>query len=166
MAKEEYPTTPAVRVLREHGCAIVPHRYPYEEHGGTRHAAACLGVDEHHIIKTLVMQNDSGQALIILMHGDCEVSTKQLARALGSKSVAPCAPQVVQKQTGYIVGGVSPFGTRNALPIYSEASILALERIYINAGKRGFLVELAPGEVERILAPQPVNVAIPRGSDA
>lgn len=160
MAKADYPVTPAVRFLREQAVAFVPHLYPYEDHGGTRHAATCLGVDEHLVVKTLVMQTDARKPLIVLMHGDCEVSTRQLARTIGVKSVEPCDVKTVQKHTGYMVGGVSPFGTRTSLPVYGEATIFTLERIYINGGKRGFLVEVAPGAIEKVLSLQHMQVAI------
>jgi Cys-tRNA(Pro) deacylase len=126
----------------------------------TAHAAACLGVDEHTIVKTLVMQTDARKPLIVLMHGDCEVSTRQLARTIGARSVEPCDVKTVQKHTGFVVGGVSPFGTRTQMPIYGEATIFALERIYINGGKRGFLVEIDPGDAHRVLKIEQVHVAI------
>lgn len=160
MPRPDYPVTPGVRFLRQHKIAFRPHLYTYEEHGGTRHAAESLGVDEHVVVKTLVMETDARRPLLVLMHGDREVSTRQLARQIGAKSVVPCDPAKVQKVTGYMVGGVSPFGTRTRLPVYVEASIMALERIYINGGKRGFLVEVAVDEVRTALPVQEVNVAI------
>jgi Cys-tRNA(Pro) deacylase len=159
----DYPVTPAVRVLREKGVAFAPRLYAYEERGGTRRSAAELGVDEHAVVKTLVMETDARKPLVVLMHGDREVSTKQLARALGVKSVQPCDPAAAQRHTGYQVGGTSPFGTRTRLPVYVERTIFALPRIYINGGKRGFLVEIEPRDL-RILAPlTEVEVGIAKG---
>jgi Cys-tRNA(Pro) deacylase len=152
--------TPAVRVLRQHAIDFTEHPYKYEERGGTRVSSRELGVDEHIVIKTLVMQDEARQPLIVLMHGDREVSTKNLARQIGAKTVAPCDPAAAERHTGYQVGGTSPFGTRKALPLYVERSILDLPRIYINGGKRGFLVSLAPADLARVLSPTPVDVAI------
>jgi Cys-tRNA(Pro) deacylase len=152
--------TPAVHFLRKHGVAFTEHPYRYEEHGGTRVSSRELGVDEHAVIKTLVMQDDAKQPLIVLMHGDREVSTKQLARQLERKAVEPCDPVVAQRHTGYAVGGTSPFGTRKPLPVYVERTVLELERIYINGGRRGFLVSLAPSELLRVLAATPVEAAL------
>lgn len=149
-----------MRVLREHKIAFTPHLYDYEERGGTRRSAQALGVDEHAVIKTLVMQTDAGKPLLILMHGDREVSTKTLARYLGVKSVQPCDPATAQKHTGYMVGGTSPFGTRAALPVYAERTIFDLPRIYINGGKRGFLVRVEPQVLRDVLNAQEVEVAI------
>ena len=155
-----YPVTPAVRLLREKGVEFEPHLYDYEERGGTRHSAASLGVDEHAVVKTLVMETEARRPLLVLMHGDREVSTKALARALGVKSVGPCDPAAAGRHTGYLVGGTSPFGTRARLPVYVERTIFALPRIYINGGKRGFLVAVAP-EGLRILSPlEEVEVAV------
>lgn len=139
---------------------FVEHEYRYEEHGGTRVSARELGVDEHAVVKTLVMEDERRDPLIVLMHGDREVSTKQLARQTGRKTVTPCDPAVAQKHTGYMVGGTSPFGTRKALPVYIEQSILGLDTVYINGGRRGFLVAVSPQEIARVLQPTPVNVAI------
>jgi Cys-tRNA(Pro) deacylase len=152
--------TPAIRMLREHGIAFTEHLYRHEERGGTRVSARELGVDEHVVIKTLVMHDDHRQPLVVLMHGDCEVSTKNLARQIGARSVDPCDPASAERHTGYQVGGTSPFGTRKALPVYVERSILSLPRIYVNGGRRGFLVSLAPADLTRVLAPTPVDVAI------
>jgi Cys-tRNA(Pro) deacylase len=152
--------TPAIHFLRKHHAAFVQHEYRYEEHGGTRISARELGVDEHAVVKTLVMEDERRDPLIVLMHGDREVSTKQLARQTGRKTITPCDPAVAQKHTGYMVGGTSPFGTRKTLPVYIEQSILELETVYINGGRRGFLVALPPGEIARVLKPTPVNVAI------
>src|SRR2546423_958758 len=155
-----YPVTPAVRVLREHKVEFTPHLYDYEERGGTRHSAEALGVDEHAVVKTLVLETDARKALVVLMHGDREVSTKQLARALNVKSVQLCDPATAQKHTGYLVGGTSPFGTRAKLPVYVERTIFALPRIYINGGKRGFLVEIAPQVLRELLPVEEVSVGI------
>ena len=152
--------TPAVHFLRRHGVAFTEHPYRYEERGGTRVSSRELGVDEHAVIKTLVMQDDAKQPLIVLMHGDREVSTKQLARQLERKTVEPCDPAVAQRHTGYAVGGTSPFGTRKELPVYVERTVLDLERIYVNGGRRGFLVCLAPSELVRVLAATPVEAAL------
>ena len=155
-----FPVTPAVRMLREHKVEFAPHLYDYEERGGTRHSAEALGVDEHAVVKTLVLETDARRALIVLMHGDREVSTKQLARALNVKSVQPCEPATAQKHTGYLVGGTSPFGTRAQLPVYVERTIFALPKIYINGGKRGFLVEIEPKVLRALLPVEEVSVAI------
>lgn len=157
--KQEYPITPAIRLLREKKIDFVPHLYTYKEHGGTKHAAEVLHIPEHAIIKTLVMETEAKAPLIILMHGDYEVSTRQLARVIGAKHVAPCHAATAQKYTGYLLGGTSPFGTRTMLPIYAEASIFSLEHVYINGGKRGFLLEITATDVKRALAIQEVEVA-------
>ena len=154
------PATPAIHVLRQHKVAFTEHPYRYEERGGTAVSSRELGVDEHVVIKTLVMEDERQQPLIVLMHGDREVSTKNLARQIGRKRVSPCDPETAQKHSGYLVGGTSPFGTRKRLPVYLERSILELSRIYINGGRRGFLVGIAPGEIVRVLAPQLVEVAL------
>ena len=154
------PSTPATRLLREQGVAYTEHPYRYEERGGTRVSSRELGVDEHAVVKTLVMEDDTGAPLVVLMHGDREVSTKALARQLGRKSVLICRPEVAQRHSGYLVGGTSPFGTRKRMPVYVERSILALDRIYVNGGSRGFLVGIAPAELVRVLSPTPVDVAI------
>jgi Cys-tRNA(Pro) deacylase len=146
--------------LREKRVAFEPHLYDYEEHGGTRHSAESLGVDEHAVVKTLVMETDAHKPLIVLMHGDREVSTKQLARHLGVKSVQPCDFASAQKHTGYLVGGTSPFGTRVRLHVYVERTIFDLPKIYINGGKRGFLVEIAPKVLRDVLPTEEVEVAI------
>jgi len=155
-----YPVTPAVRLLREKKVEFEPHLYNYEEHGGTRHSAESLQVDEHAVVKTLVMETEARKPLIILMHGDREVSTKQLARTIGVKSVQPCDPQTAQKHTGYLVGGTSPLGTRTKMPIYVERTIFDLPKIYINGGKRGFLVEIKPQVLKELLVVQEVVVAM------
>ena len=160
MSKTNYPVTPAVRLLREKNIAFEPHVYDYKERGGTAHSAAELGVAEHVVIKTLVMETDSREALLVLMHGDREVSTKELARAIGARSVTPCDPALAQKHTGYLVGGTSPLGTRKELPVYAEKTIFELPRIYINGGKRGFLVSIQPADLRRALRITEVRVAI------
>lgn len=162
--KTDVPATSAVRELRAAGVAFEPRVYAYVERGGTRHSAEVLGVDEHAVVKTLVMEargrDGKAQPLLMLMHGDREVSTKELARQIGAREVAPASPAAVEKHTGYVPGGVSPFGTRSRLPVYVEGSILSLERFLINGGRRGFLVEIRPADLERVLAPVAVRVAI------
>lgn len=155
------PVTAAVRALRAAGVRFRDHLYAYEEHGGTAASARALGVEEHRVIKTLVMEDDTRAPLIVLMHGDREVSTKDLARQLGKRSVEPCRPEVAERHTGYLVGGTSPFGTRHKLPIAAEAGIRALGSIYINGGKRGYLVELTTADLWRLLEPVEVQVARP-----
>lgn len=157
------PSTPATRLLREKGVAYTEHPYRYEEHGGTRVSARELGVDEHAVVKTLVMEDDRKRPLVVLMHGDREVSAKELARRIGVKSASMCSPEAAHRHSGYLVGGTSPFGTRKAMPVYMERSILELPRVYVNGGSRGFLVGLAPQEVVRVLAPVLVEVAIAGG---
>ena len=161
MARPEIPATGAVRFLKAHQIPFEPLFYKYEEHGGTARASSELRVPEHSVIKTLVFETDARKPLVMLMHGDCEVSTKQLARILGVKHVAPCDPATVQRHTGYMIGGVSPFGTRAALPVYVETTILSLPVIYLNGGKRGFLVAVSPAIVQQHLSGMPVDVAIP-----
>ncbi|MEW6128980.1 MAG: Cys-tRNA(Pro) deacylase [Acidobacteriota bacterium] len=160
MAKADYPITQAVRVLRDKKITFTPHLYDYQEKGGTRRSSEELGVDEHTVVKTLVMEDEARRALIVLMHGDREVSTKQLARQLGVKSIQPCDPNTAQKHTGYLVGGTSPFGTRANLPVYVERTVFALPKIYINGGKRGFLVEINPQVLREVLPVTEVEVAI------
>ncbi len=152
--------TPAVHALRKHGLAFTEHEYRYEDRGGTAVSSRALGVPEHQVVKTLVMEDDAKRPLIVLMHGDREVSTRQLARQVGVKTVKPCAPEVAERHTGYQVGGTSPFGTRKPLPVYVERSILELERIYVNGGRRGFLVSLDPRAVVEALAATMVDVAV------
>lgn len=158
--RERVSETPATAFLRKHGVAFSEHVYPYEEHGGTRVSARELGADEHAVVKTLVMEDEAKRPLIVLMHGDREVSTKNLARQVGVKRIEPCRPEVAQRYSGYQVGGTSPFGTRKAMPTYLEKSVLALERIYINGGRRGYLVGIDPQELVRVLAPILVEVAL------
>jgi Cys-tRNA(Pro) deacylase len=155
-----YPVTLAVRVLRQHAVEFSPHLYPWEARGGTAASARHLGVDEHVVVKTLIFEDEAKQPLCILMHGDREVSAKNLARHIGTKSVAPCAPEVADRHSGYQVGGTSPFGLKRAMPIYCESSIVALPRIYINGGARGFLAGIAPADLVRVLKPALVAVAI------
>ena len=152
----------AIAVLRSHKVPFTEHTYRYEERGGTTVSSRELGVDEHTVIKTLVMEDENKQPLIMLMHGDCEVSTKNLARQIGRKAISPCAPEVAQRHTGYQVGGTSPFGTRKTLPIYAERSIADLDRIYINGGRRGYLVSVAAADLMRVLEPTLVDVALER----
>jgi Cys-tRNA(Pro) deacylase len=147
-------------MLEEHGARYTEHEYDYVAHGGTAVSSASLGVPEHEVVKTLVMEDEERLPLVVLMHGDCKVSTKELARQAGKKRIAPCKPEVAQRHTGYQVGGTSPFGLRKALPVYVERSILELPQIYINGGRRGLLVRIAPGELSRILRPTPVSVAL------
>jgi len=166
MSHLDYPITAAVRLLRERKVEFTPHLYEYEEHGGTRVAALRLGLPEHAMIKTLVMETERRRALLVLMHGDCEVSTKQLARLLGVKTVSPCDERTAQRLTGYQLGGTSPFGTRTPLPVFVEKSILGLPRILINGGKRGFLVEIDPRVLRDILPVTEVETAVARSCDS
>lgn len=159
MAKEHFPSTPAIRFLKERGITFDLRSYKYEDHGGTERASRELGAEEGMIIKTIIMEDDCGRALIVLMHGNRQISAKELARVLEVKSVAPCDPARAQKLTGYMVGGTSPFGTKTALPVYIETSILELPQIYINAGKRGLLAVMSPRDLAHALGPLPVNVA-------
>ena len=152
--------TPATQFLRRAGVAFTEHPYDYVEHGGTAESAAQLGVSEHDVVKTLVMQDDRAQPLIVLMHGDRQVSTKNLAREIGARSVETCKPEVAQRHSGYLIGGTSPFGTRKAMPIYVEASVLALPRIFINGGRRGFLVGIAPRALVEQLDAKAVHCAL------
>ena len=155
----DYPVTMAIRALRQHEVEFTPHLYTWEAHGGTRASAEHLGVDEHNVVKSLIFEDDSKKPLCILMHGDREVSAKNLARQTGRRSVAPCQPAVADRHSGYQVGGTSPFGLKRAMPIYCEKSIVELPRIYINGGARGFLVGIDPRDLVRVLAPQLVEVA-------
>lgn len=158
MARDKTPVTPAVRVLRAAGIAFTDHLYEYVDKGGTAVSSRELGVDEHCVIKTLVMEDDRKEPLIVLMHGDLQVSVKELARSIGARSVEPCRPETAQKHTGYLTGGTSPFGTRRQLPVYIERSILDLPKIYINGGKRGYLLGMAPADLVVLLKPTPVQV--------
>jgi Cys-tRNA(Pro) deacylase len=152
--------TPATVFLKAHGVVYTEHEYGYVEHGGTEVSSHALGVPEHAVVKTLVMQDENAKPLIILMHGDRKVSTKNLARQAGVKRIEPCRPDAAQRHSGYQVGGTSPFGTKKKLPVYLERSILELEKIYINGGRRGLLVGIAPGEIVRLLRPALVEVAL------
>ena len=160
MAKEKIPVTPAVRLLKAARVLYTDHLYAYEEKGGTAVSARELGLDEHSVIKTLIMEDERKNPLIVLMHGDRQVSTKELARAIGVKTVAPCAPDTANRHSGYQVGGTSPFATRRAMPVYLEASVLGLPKIYLNGGKRGYLVGLDPQDLVRLLKPTLVTVGI------
>jgi Cys-tRNA(Pro) deacylase len=159
MSKDHLPATPAIRVLKDNQVDFVPRPYKYEERGGTEVAARELGVDEHLTVKTLVMEDEKKSPFIVLMHGDREVSAKDLARILGVKTVQPSNPATANRHTGYLVGGTSPFGTKKALPVYVEETILRLPVIYINAGRKGLLVEMKPAELLRILKATPMQAA-------
>jgi Cys-tRNA(Pro) deacylase len=152
--------TPATQLLRRHGVEFTEHVYDYVEHGGTAESAKQLGVPEHEVIKTLVMQDEKALPLIVLMHGDKQVSTKNLARQIGAKSVEPCKPEVAQRHSGYMVGGTSPFGTKKAMPVFVEETALALSRVCINGGRRGYLVGIAPAVLTQLLDAKPVNCAL------
>lgn len=160
MAREKLSTTQAMRVLREHGVTFTDHSYVYEPRGGTAVSARELGIDEHAVIKTLIMEDERKRPLIVLMHGDCEVSTKSLARFLSVKHVSPCEPAAADRHSGYQVGGTSPFGTRRAMPVYMERTIAELPYLYVNGGRRGYLVGMSPSDLVRVLSPQLVDVAI------
>jgi Cys-tRNA(Pro) deacylase len=161
LSRGKIPITPAVRVLREHGVEFTDHLYEYEEKGGTAVSARELGVDEHAVVKTLIMENEHREPLVVLMHGDRQVSTKQLARLIDAKTIEPCSPEVAHRHSGYMVGGTSPFGARKGMPIYMEQTILDLPRIYINGGRRGYLVGLSPAALVQVLRPHLVQVGIP-----
>ena len=152
-------STPATDLLARHGVDFTEHQYEYVEHGGTAVSSSALGVPEHQVVKTLVMETDKGEPLVVLMHGDRKVATKELARAAGAKRVFPCKPEVAQRHSGYLVGGTSPFGTRRKMPVYLERSVLSLPRIYINGGRRGYLLGMEPGVLTRVLSPVLVDVA-------
>lgn len=160
MAREKPPVSPAIRELRAHKVEFTDHLYVYEEKGGTAVSARELGVPEHAVVKTLVMEDQDRNPLLVLMHGDLKVSTKELARVIGVKTIAPCNPETANRHSGYMVGGTSPFGTRRKMPVYMEQTILELPKIYINGGKRGYLVGLAPQDVVKVLAPNMVKVGI------
>jgi Cys-tRNA(Pro) deacylase len=152
--------TPATEFLAAHGVAYTEHYYEYVEHGGTPVSSSALGVPEHEVVKTLIMETDKGDPLVVLMHGDRKVSTKELARVAGVKRIFPSRPETAQRHSGYLVGGTSPFGTRKRMPVYLERSVLALPRIYINGGRRGYLLGMASAELERVLSPILVDVAL------
>ena len=157
---EKIPVTTAIRALRANQVVYTEHLYAYEERGGTTVSARELGVPEAHVIKTLIMENEKKQPMIVLMHGHCEVSTKNLARMIGCKTITPCAPDIANKHSGFVVGGTSPFGTKKTMPVYMQESILDLDKIYINGGRRGFLVAIHPQDCVKILQPTLVDVAI------
>jgi len=152
--------TPATLLLAEKGVEYTEHFYEYVEHGGTAVSSGALAVPEHHVVKTLVMETDKGDPLVVLMHGDRKVATKELARIAGAKRIFPCKPEVAQRHSGYLVGGTTPFGTRKAMPVYLERSVLDLERIYINGGRRGYLLGMKPAEIVRVLSPILVDVGV------
>ncbi|MFS4461220.1 aminoacyl-tRNA deacylase [Bdellovibrio sp. HCB2-146] len=158
--KDKLPMTMAIRELQDHHVEITHHLFPYLEKGGTAHSSSQLGVPEHAVIKTLIMETDSKDPLVILMHGDMQVSTKQMARHMGVKTVSPCKPEVADRHSGYQIGGTSPFGTKRKMPVFMEKTILDLEKIYINGGKRGYLVGMKPSEIIRVLNPELVEVGI------
>ena len=161
MSKSEHVSlTPATAYLRKHGVVFSEHVYAYEGHGGTAVSARELGVAEHTVVKTLVMEDEAKRALLVLMHGDRKVSTKNLSRQIGAKRIEPCTPEAAHRHSGYLVGGTSPFGTKKPLPVYVESSVLALEKIYINGGRRGYLVGIAPAELVRLLGAKSVDVAM------
>lgn len=160
MKSENAPETPATKFLRQHRIAHSNHLYDYEEHGGTRVSSRELNVDEHAVIKTLVMEDEAAKPLIVLMHGDCKVSTKELARQIGRKKIEPCKPEVANRHTGFLVGGTSPFGTKKQMPVCIEKTILDLPLIYINGGRRGFLVGVHPHDLMQALSPTVVEVAL------
>jgi Cys-tRNA(Pro) deacylase len=159
MAAKSLPVTNAIRVLREHGVAWTDHPYAYQERGGTAVSARALGVDEHACVKTLIMEDEAKQPMIVLMHGDREVSTKALARIVGVKSVQPCAPAVADRHSGYQVGGTSPFGTRRTMPVYLQRTVAELPYLYVNGGRRGYLVGMMPADLIRVLRPTLVDIA-------
>lgn len=161
MAKKDHVSeTPATQLLKASKVAFTEHPYEYLEHGGAQHSAAVLGFDPFTVVKTLIMQDQDAKPLVVLMHGNRKVSTKNLARQIGAKSVEPCAPEVANRHSGYLVGGTSPFGTRRAMPVYIEETILALPRIAINGGRRGFLVQIDPQVCVQLLGAKPVHCAL------
>jgi len=161
MSKTEHaPETQATKFLKSHKVAYSSHLYAYEEHGGTTVSARELNVDEHAVIKTLIFEDEHAKPLVVLMHGDCKVSTKELARQIGCKKVEPCKPEVANRHTGFLVGGTSPFGTKKAMPVFIEESILDLPLIYINGGRRGYLVGIHPHDILRVLNPKIVEVSL------
>jgi len=152
--------TPATAYLAKHGVSYTEHEFEYKEHGGTSHSSTSLGVPEHQVVKTLIMENERGEPLVVLMHGDRKVSTKELARQAGMKRIAPSKPEAATRHSGYLIGGTSPFGTRKSMPVFLERSVLELPRIYINGGRRGYLLGMDPAELTRVLAATLVDVAI------
>ncbi|HEY5512369.1 MAG TPA: Cys-tRNA(Pro) deacylase [Geomonas sp.] len=160
MGKVKSPVTAAIRVLRQAAVAFGEHPYSYEDKGGTAASARELGVPERSVVKTLIMEDERKAPLVVLMHGDLQVSTKELARVIGAKTVSPCSPETAQRHSGYLVGGTSPFGTKKQMPVYLEETILSLPLVYINGGSRGFLVSMEPAELVRVLKPTLVKVGI------
>jgi Cys-tRNA(Pro) deacylase len=160
MSKDKAPVTTAVRELRTHKVEFSDHPYQYEENGGTAVSARELGVPEHAVVKTLIMEDEAKNPLVVLMHGDLKVSTRELARIIGAKTIVPCSPQTANRHSGYVVGGTSPFGTRKRMPVYMEETILQLPKIYINGGRRGYLVGISPQDAVRVLSPRLVKVGI------
>jgi Cys-tRNA(Pro) deacylase len=160
MATKHVSETPATALLRSRGIAFTEHPYDYVDHGGTAESARQLGVDEHAVVKTLVMQDEAAKPLIVLMHGDCKVSTKNLARQAGRKSITPCEPDAASRHSGYLIGGTSPFGTRKRMPVFVERSVLAMPRIWINGGRRGYLVGLSPAALSDLLQAVAVDCAL------
>ncbi len=158
MAK--HSVTPATAFLAKHGITYTEHEFEYLEHGGTGHSSKMMGVPEHAVVKTLIMENEKGDPLVVLMHGDRKVSTKELARSAGVKKIVPCKPEVATRHSGYLIGGTSPFGTRKSMPIYLERSVLELPRIYINGGRRGYLLGMEPAVLTSLLSPVLVDVAL------
>jgi len=158
--KDKVSETPATALLRQHGVSFTEHPYEYLEHGGARHSAEVLGLDPFAVVKTLIMQDDKAQPLVVLMHGNRSVSTKNLARQIAAKHVEPCKPEVANRHSGYLVGGTSPFGTRKAMPVYIESAILELPRIWLNGGRRGYLVGIDPQVCVQLLSAQPVQCAL------
>ena len=156
--------TPATAFLAEHQVGFTEHYFEYVEHGGTAHTSSALGVPEHQVVKTLIMENERGEPLVVLMHGDRKVSTKELARAAGVKRIVPCKPEAAQRHSGYLIGGCSPFGTRKQMPVYLEKSVLGLPRIYINGGRRGYLLGMDSAELQRVLSPVLVEVGLQEGT--
>jgi Cys-tRNA(Pro) deacylase len=160
MAKKDHVSeTPATQLLKAHGVSYTEHQYEYLEHGGARHSAQALGWDPHAVVKTLIMQDQDARPLVVLMHGNCKVSTKNLARQIGAKSVVPCQPEVANRHSGYLVGGTSPFGTRRQMPVFIEETVLALPRILINGGRRGYLIGIDPQVCVQLLGARPVQCA-------
>jgi len=160
MVRNKVPVTAATRELRAHKAEFSDHPYVYEEHGGTAVSARELGVPEHAVIKTLIMEDEAERPLIVLMHGDLKVSTKELARTMGVKTISPCKPETANRHSGFVIGGTSPFGTRKNMPVYMEKTVLDLDKIYINGGKRGYLVGMTPHDVVRVVEPTLVQVGI------
>ncbi len=156
----KHSATPATAFLAQHGVVYTEHEFEYREHGGTSHSSSMLGVPEHEVVKTLIMESDRGDPMVVLMHGDRKVATKALARAAGAKRVFPCKPEIATRHSGYLIGGTSPFGTRKRMPIYLERSVLELARIYINGGRRGYLLGMDPHDLVRVLSPVLVDVGI------